>query len=96
MNTRMFVFEVFCMAATVVLLWAEFSRPIQYTTDTIVLTEYMALQGKQAAQNINRFSHIRPPPLMNRENDSHVILNQKPTGLGDCLRPFFMRTSASH
>jgi hypothetical protein len=61
----MSVFEVFCLAATVVLLWAEFSRPTQQTVDRIVLTDCMALQDKQAAQNINTFNHIRPPPLGN-------------------------------
>ena len=65
MDTRMSVFEVFCLVASVFLLWAEFSLPIQHTVDRFVLTEYMALQGKQAAQNINTFNHIRPPPLGN-------------------------------
>jgi hypothetical protein len=63
MNTRMFLFEVFCLVATAILLWPEFSRPIQYTAERIVLTEYMALRSTQVAQDINPFSHIRPPPL---------------------------------
>ncbi len=87
MNTRMSLFEVFCLVATAILLWAEFSRPIQYTVDRIVFAEYMALQGRQAAQNINTFSPIRPPPLRDGEHDLHIVLNQEPTGLGDSFRP---------
>ena len=85
MNTRMSVFEVFCLVATAILLWAEFSQPIQYTVNRIVLTEYMALHGTQVAQNTNPFNHIRPPPLRNGGNDLHLVLNQEPTGLGDLL-----------
>lgn len=63
MSTRMSLFEVFCLVATVILLWAEFSQPIQYPVDGALLTESTALQGKQATQNINPLSRIRPPPL---------------------------------
>ena len=63
MDTRMPVFEVFCLVATAILLWAESFQLVQYNADALVLTECTALQGEQAAQNTEPFSHIRPPPL---------------------------------
>jgi len=59
----MHVFEVFCLVATAILLWAESFQLDQYNAAAIVLTECTALQGEQAAQNTQPFSHIRPPPL---------------------------------
>lgn len=69
MSARMSLFEVFCLVATVILLWGEFSQSTYYDTNRILLADHMALQDVQATQTINPFNHIRPPPLGNWAND---------------------------